>query len=153
MRVRRQRRAGDAAFRQRLAAESNLTPLEQSHRRTMELWAAGDWAGAIAAWDAQHWPPQGPLEFAMLGYACAQQGDDRALALAERLGDFQPAEADAIRGIYFAAQKQYAESAAAIAAALTRLRQDPWALPEIVSGALDFAAILSVLDAAQAPRL
>jgi len=152
-RVARQRRAGDAAYRQRLPAEENLSPLEQSHRRTMELWMAGDWAGAIAAWESHRWRPESPLEFAMLGYACAQRGDDRALALAERLADFQPSEADAIRGIYFAGRKQYAESAVAIAAALTQMRHDPWGLPEIVGGALDFAAVLSVLDAAQAPRL
>lgn len=152
-RVERQRRANDAAFRQQLPAEENLSPIEKSHRRTMELWAARDWSGAIAAWDSQRWPPQTLLEFAMLGYACAMQGDARALALAERLADFQPAEADAIRGIYLAERKQYAESAAAIAAALTRMRQDPWALPEIVGAALDFAALLSALDATQAPRL
>ena len=89
----------------------------------------------------------------MLGYACAQTRDGRALLLAERLADYQPTEAAAIRGIFLAEQRNYAEAAAEVATALTGMRHDPWVLPEIVGSTLDLAAILSVLDARQAPRL
>jgi hypothetical protein len=97
--------------------------------------------------------PQDATELALLAYAFAQQGDNRAMPLVERLRLFQRTEAEAIRGILLWRRHEFTESAAVLATAFERLRQDPWPWLDIVHGALAAAVRVAAAAPDEAPRL
>ena len=148
-----QRRAMLAFSEQQVPPAESPTPLQQAYGKVLERYLAHDWPGVTTAWESMPREPQDATELALLAYAFAQQGDNRAMPLVERLRLFQRTEAEAIRGILLWRRHEFTESAAALATSFERLRQDPWPWLDIVHGATAAAVSVAAAAPAEAPRL
>jgi hypothetical protein len=104
----------------------------------------GNLRGVHDAWVAGPWEIVGPLELAMIGEALADSGSASAIALADTLRPFQPAEADAILARYLWSQGKYRDCYEAVASALRRYRDDPWPLSPVMRRLLAVAAVPGV---------
>jgi hypothetical protein len=110
-------------------------------------------AAARALWHQQTDPPRNLTELAMAADLEAEAASEAALPLIERLRQWQPAEADIILATLRARQGRIGESTAALAAALERLRTDPWPLPWYKEKAMQLAEVLASSGPPQASRL
>ncbi len=103
-------------------------------------------AGAFALWARTRFQPVNSIELLRIGEVMAETGQEEALAVAERLRVVQPVEADALIARLRFRQQRYAESAAALARALTRYRADPWPDQNVMGRALNTAVGLARAD-------
>lgn len=106
-------------------------------------WSEGNLAGAIAAWDRQTAPPQGPLDHLLLGEGRAVLGDALALEHAAALADLLPTEAALITAHLAAASGDGSAAVAHLRAALEHAGSDPWVHPEALRRGLSLATSLS----------
>lgn len=106
-------------------------------------WSEGDLTGAIAAWDRQTAPAQGPLDHLILGEGRAALGDDRALEHAAALRELLPTEASLIAAHLAASSGAGTAAVAHLQAALVHAASDPWVHPEALRRGLALAAALS----------
>ncbi|MCU1382227.1 MAG: hypothetical protein JWL71_924 [Acidobacteria bacterium] len=102
-----------------------------------------DAAAARDIWRRQTEGARDPVELAMAADLEAEAGSDTALPLIDQLRAHQPAEADTILATLRFRQSRYDESAAALAAAFTRMRTDPWPLMRFTQKALELAATVA----------
>jgi spermidine synthase len=114
------------------AALANMVgdgPPTEVARRTalVNYYATGDFTGARTAWSRQPDPPRDPTEAAMVADLAAQAGDERALAIIDRLRPFQPGEADAILAELRIRQSRFDEAATALESSFREFRISPWA--------------------------
>jgi spermidine synthase len=139
------------------ATRASIPYLPSSDPRNVfaRIYAAGEFGNAAASWEETRWTPQTSRQLATLAHALAMRGDERALAMAEELRMFQPAEADAIGGILHLRQQRVAEAVPLIVRALERYREDPWPLSGVMESALSIAPELAsdpkILDALSQP--
>jgi spermidine synthase len=142
-----------------LAAEEATTPawpeMSASARQRLPAYARyvdGNLGDVRAAWLSAPWEPAGPLELVMVGEALADGADARAGAVALKLREFEPAEADAVLARYLWTQQQWEACFVASAAALQRFRGDPWPLPAVMRRLLAVVVDLSGRDRGIAVR-
>ena len=149
---------------ERLAIYSglNMTPPVQKQYLSLALgrraaahtqWIDRNRPGALAAWRAQDQEPRSPTELAMVAELVADTADERALEPIGKLRALQPAEADACLARLRLRQGRSEEALAAVEAALTRYRTDPWPASQVMQGALDVALELAALYPEMGPRL
>jgi len=113
----------------------------------------GDFPGALIAWRAQSREPRGPIELIVVSNALAAAGDESALKYIEQLREFQPVEANAVLGRLRIRQGKTEEGAAALIAAFTQFKQDPWPKRLAMRRALALAAVVGRNNPALARRL
>jgi spermidine synthase len=139
------------------ASRASIAYLPSSDPRNVfaRIYAAGEFGNAAASWEQEQWPPTTSRQLATLAHALAMLGDERALALAERLRASEAGEADAIEGILRLRQRRAADAAPLIVRALERYRTDPWPLTGVMESAISIAPELAgsdgVLDALSQP--
>jgi spermidine synthase len=122
-------------------------------------YAAGEFGNTASSWRSRPWTPVTSRQTASLAHVLALEGDDRALTLAAKLRERQPAEAEAIVGLLRMRQGRVDEAAPAIVRALVRYRHDPWPLSGVMETVLSIAPDLAeypahadaVLDALSRP--
>ncbi len=126
-----------------LAGVGPATVDEQRRRTALErYYAGGETAGVRELWRQQTDPPRDPSELALAADVEAGAGSDAALPLIARLRRYQPAEADVILAEFFARRQEADAAAAALEAALIRLRTDPWPLLAFKQKALRLASTI-----------
>lgn len=134
-------------------------PSSETRNAFARIYSAGEFGNAAASWDQERWLPASSRQLATLAHSLAVAGDERAMAMAERLREWQPTEADAIAGVLRARQQRFGEAAPLIVRALERYRDDPWPLSGVMESALSIAPDLAadpayaeaVLDALSRP--
>jgi hypothetical protein len=94
----------------------------------------------INAWQKGLWQDQYPLEIAILAESLAETADKNALVMADRLQDYWPGTADAIRTRYYWRTGQEADALRALESAIINLRTYPWNPIVIVSRLLDLCS-------------
>lgn len=118
------------------------------HRYTaFRAWAAGRDDRVLEAWSRLGRPPRSAIEHMVIADALASSGKrEQALALTTRLRELMPTEAMAIeaRAAYYAGDQRAAF--AALVAALTAYRADPWPAPELMLRVLEIAPELARRD-------
>ncbi|MEJ7735413.1 MAG: hypothetical protein WKG00_40280 [Polyangiaceae bacterium] len=131
-------------------------PRDVDARRRAEAmlrFAAGDPAGALAAWRTQPRPPRTMLEMEMAAEGAAVTGADDALALIQEVRAFQPTQADVYLANFHLVRGDTQGAAAALESAFRRYRTDPWPRPEVMGRALTLAAEVARRDAQAGPVL
>jgi len=97
--------------------------------------------------------PRDPTEVAMLADLASDAGTDQALPIIDELRRHEPAEADVMLAALRLRQQRIEEATAALEAAFTRLRVDPWPLLRYKEKALDLANEITLVDPTMAKRL
>jgi predicted membrane-bound spermidine synthase len=147
-------RQWDAAVRggKELSAD-DLAPNEGSYDKVLERYLAKDTRGMFFAWELL--PHREPCltELAVMALLYAELRSGKAEPLIERMGDRLPAEAEALRGILAWRQGNVAEAGQRLAAAMLRLRSDPWMLEHLRKKTFDAAIGVAKADPSQAPKL
>src|SRR5262249_46808222 len=139
--------------------EENLPPPEAAgadDARRLAAHAAflnGDLRLILANYEAAPWVAVSPLEIAMIGEALADGGQEAALAAAQEVRPYQPAEADAIAARYLWSQGRFAECYDATVKAVRRYQQDPWPLSPVMQRLFAIVAELPAKDARLAQPL
>jgi hypothetical protein len=123
-----------------------LPPEARYRGDALARWHAGQYAQTVASWNRQPRPPQSPSELAALGEALADAGDVAAVALAKRLSAWFPIEADAILARYHQRNGDTRAAAAALEAAFTAYRRDPWPLRPLLRRAIGLAVEVARRD-------
>ena len=113
-------------------------------------WVDNDLAGITAAWDQQTAPPQGPLDYLVLGEGRAAAGDPRALASADALEDLLPTEAALIRARLAMESGQGDDAITHLRQAFIQAHADPWVHPRALSRGLLLAIELAQQGGPQA---
>jgi spermidine synthase len=119
--------------------EAGLSPEQRQRVIAQRDWLSGDARGALAAWTAQGRPAISPIEVTLVADGLAEHGDEKALALIERLRAYEPVEAQVMLARLRLRQGRPEEAATALRSALEGYRTDPWPLPRIMVGALALA--------------
>ena len=114
-----------------------LSDEERARGRFLRSYLDGQMREAVAGWDSQPREPVCPTELTALAHACAELGDRRTQALADRVRDFSPTEAEAVTAILQWRQGRGAAAADSIETTLHDLHQDPWALQPLIVALLD----------------
>jgi hypothetical protein len=132
----------------------NAPASELARQRAMiRFYVFNDRPGARGAWAEQAEPPRDANELAMLAEIEADSGSEAALPYIEQLRAHQPAEADTLLAALRLRQARIPEAAAALEAALVRLRTDPWPVLPLKQKAVDLVAPIAERDAVTARRL
>jgi len=97
----------------------------------------GNLKAAREYWFRQTEEPKSPTELALVATALADGGDPRTLSYADLLRKIQPGEADIVLALYHLRGKNFDEAAKSLVNLFTRLRQDPWPLPMMVTRSLN----------------
>jgi len=127
---------------------------EQLLRAEAKLaWARAHYEEAVDSWRRQPLEPRGPVELALVAESLAHMGDRQALAYVTALRAYQPIEADAILATYDFEVGDIASATAALEAAFSGYRRDPWPSRRIMSRALHLAERVARRDGALATRL
>ncbi len=115
----------------------------------MQRFAGSDFPGALASWNAQT-PPAREIadltELAFVGDSLAGMADEKALPLADKLGEFLPLEALVIRAHLRARQKNFDEATTLLEQAFVLHRSTPWAWKPLTDRALRLALELNTID-------
>jgi hypothetical protein len=147
-------RQWDAAVRggKQLSAD-DLALNEGSCDRVLERYVAKDAPGMLLAWEVLPHGTPCLTELAVIAHLYAESGSNKAEPLIEQLGNHMPAEADALRGILAWKQRKVGQAGERLAAALRRLRDDPWMLEHIRMKTFDAAISVAKADPRQAPKM
>ena len=107
----------------------------------------------LRAWESLPHAAPCLTELATVAHLYAEAGNSKAEALIESLYNHLPTEAESLQGILAWKQHKTSESAQRLAAAVTRLRSDPWVLDHIRAKTFDAAVGVAKADPAQAATL
>ncbi|MBM4395672.1 MAG: fused MFS/spermidine synthase [Deltaproteobacteria bacterium] len=130
-----------------------LTAPQRFRVQALSAFLDGDLPGVLTAWRAQDRAPENPIEVAAVAEATAEAGDPGAVALAERLREWEPAEADLVLARLAARQGRDGEAADLLVAAFERFRTDPWPLPAMMRRSLSLASEVAGRDKAAGARI
>jgi len=119
----------------------------------LERYIARDARGMLAAWENSPISPPCLTELAVIAHLYAETGSSKAAPLIEELRRHLPTEAEALSGILAWRQTRTSQSADLLAAALRRLRSEPWVLEHIRAKAFDAAISVAKADPRQASKL
>jgi len=100
----------------------------------------GDFASALASWNAQKAAPRGPVELAIVADSLAAAGDEKSIEYIEQLRAFQPIEAHVILARLRLRQGKSTEAANALIAAFSGFQQEPWPMRLLMKRSLPLAA-------------
>jgi predicted membrane-bound spermidine synthase len=147
-------RQWDAAVRggKKLSAD-DLALNEGAYDRVLERYVAKDARGMLLAWEILPHGTPCLTELAVIAHLYAETGSSKAEPLIEQLADHLPAEAEALRGILAWKQRKVGQAGERLAAALRRLRDDPWMLEHLRMKTFDAAIAVAKADPTQASKL
>jgi hypothetical protein len=119
-------------------------PNEQARQQALvQFYQNDNPTAARDSWRQQTEPPRDPTELAMLADLSALGGESgAALSYIARLRAYQPAEADALLATLGIVEKRLPAAAAAVEAATTRLRTDPWPLRRLKERVIQIAQVV-----------
>jgi predicted membrane-bound spermidine synthase len=146
-------RQWDAAVRGGKKLSADDLALDGTRDQVLDRYVAHDALGMLLAWESS--PQASPCltELAVIAHLYAESGSSRAEPLIQRLRNDIPTEAEALSGILAWRQRRISQSAELLAAAITRLRSDPWVLEHIRVKTFDAAIGVARADPRQAPML
>ena len=119
----------------------------------LRRYIAKDSWGMLAAWEQSPHPGPCLTELAVVAHLYAEAGSHKAQPLIDQLRCQLPNEAEALSGILAWRQRNLSEAARRLAAALRRLRNEPWILEHIRVKVFDAAIGVAKADPSQAAML
>jgi spermidine synthase len=129
-------------------------PNEQARQRALVAYFRDDeLTSARGLWEQQPEPARDTTEMAMLADITADTGFEGAIPFIDRLRAYQPGEADVMLTSLRLRQVRVGDAVAAVEAALTRFRTDPWPMTRYMEHAIQLAGILANRDAVTARRM
>lgn len=129
------------------------TPDQQKRAMALVKYARGDVAGGLKAWREQKREPETLMEIEAVAEALADQGEEAALPLAEKLRPLLAPEADAIVARLRLRQRKLPEAAQALVAAFERYRKEPFSDENMMLRALTTALDVGTADKELGRRL
>ena len=130
-----------------------MTPSQRARAQALEAFGDDRLLEAISHWKKQEQAPRTPVEVAMMAEGLAEAGDQAAVEYAQRLGAWEPGEADLVMGRLLARSGKEGEAVDYLVKAFKRFRDDPWALPCMMRRGLTLVYELSLRDSKLAARL
>ena len=130
------------------AEQSQMTWNPQQRRRAAAFanYVDGDLAAAMRAWRGQTEGPKTLSQFAMIAECLASEGDSAALPYIDKVREFRPWEADAIRAELLWRQRRPEEAAETLEKLFHALEDDPWPSRELIKRSLARADALANSD-------
>ncbi|WP_224365177.1 fused MFS/spermidine synthase [Hyalangium versicolor] len=126
-RVEVQRLMVSSASHQKLLVKPRQLPRSAVDRqRFLELLSRGDAQGAVRAWRAAGWQPQGLVELTMVAQALALSGDEAAVPFVDQLRPLGAMEAETLLGMLRLSQGRWTDAANALSLAYDALHREPW---------------------------
>ena len=126
--------------------------LTQERGEIRRLSKAGHFAEAGRRWLQHRPPPLNPQDTLTFALALAEAGNAEALPFIERIRPAAPGDAGILEAALLLRQNKAAAAQAALTAAFTAYRDDPWADPTIQERGFNLALVTaSLLPAAAAP--
>ena len=120
--------------------------------RAKQSYVQGDFEEALAFWQKQTEEPNDLVELAMVGELFAEEGEDAALPILEKLRAREPIEADALLARLRWRQNKADEATTAFEAAFNAYRSDPWPQQALLRRALHLTQELAVEEAGPLAR-
>ena len=147
-------RQWNAAVRggEKLSADE-LALIQQTQDSVLARYVAKDARGMLYAWQSAPQRTACLTELAVVAHLYAELGSRQAEPLIAIVRRSLPAEAEALAGILAWRQGKLSESGARLAAAIGRLRSEPWLLEHVRSKAFEAAIGVSKADPSQAAKL
>jgi predicted membrane-bound spermidine synthase len=130
-----------------------LTAEQRTRGEVLSHYLAGQMRAAIDQWESAPRQPLCPTELTVLAHAYAALGNSKAQALADRVRDFSPTEAEAVTAILQWRQGRAEAAGDSIETTLHALRTDPWALQPLIVALLDTAVDVAAKSPARANAL
>jgi tetratricopeptide (TPR) repeat protein len=109
-------------------------------------YVAEDLEEALQYWQAQPDEPQDLVEWTMVAELLAEAGEAEALPYLEKLRRHEPVEADALLARFHWRNGDAEKATAALEAAFTGYRRDPWPQPRLMRRALKLAEEIAEED-------
>jgi len=120
---------------------------DERHRvSAFAAYMSGDLPGALREWQAQSEQPATLSQLAMIAECLANEGDSRASAYIDKLGEVCPWEADAIRAELLWQQNRPEEAADLFEKCIRGLRETPWPDRDLIKRALNLVEIVAKSD-------
>jgi spermidine synthase len=132
---------------------ASLPPERRRRGLAYKGYIDGDMKAALDAWKEQSKKPRSPLEIEVIAGALADQGQEEALPLLERMRGSHPADADGLLAWLRYRQDRMPEALEALERAFVAHRQDPFVSPIILQRALVLAEDVGSRDQGRARRL
>jgi spermidine synthase len=127
----------DSIARYPLAPTGAIAGERLARARARDAYVGGNLTGAAAAWKQQPAPPTAHWDRVMVAESFASSGEEADVT------GLRPAEVSLIRARLFAHQKKWDEAAAAVVAAFTAVRSDPFVLMDLVDRGLGTAKFVA----------
>ena len=134
-------------------ADADSRSHQQARSRFLQAYADADTRAMIAIWESARYELVFPTEVTLLGLGYADQADERARPLIERLRSCYPVEAAAMEAHLLSRQGQWESAADQLEQAFVTLRDHPWGTPHVVELCFLAAEDLSRQDRRLAPRM
>ncbi len=124
------------------------------HRsNAVDSWEDGDFADAVAEWQAQDREPEDSIALAALAESLADAGDAKAERYIARLRPTHEVEADLYSARLQLRQGHVAQAGATLERAFAAAATDPWPLQPVLGRGLGLAAEVATRDRAAGERL
>jgi spermidine synthase/MFS family permease len=91
-----------------------------------KAFAQENFAGALGAWRAAGWQPQGLFELAAVSQSLAEAGDEASLPFIEQLRAYTRTDAELLVAVLRSRQGRTTEATESMERALAMLREEPW---------------------------
>ncbi|HKF44336.1 MAG TPA: fused MFS/spermidine synthase, partial [Thermoanaerobaculia bacterium] len=131
----------------------DMTAEEIRQCRAQKAFLEGHPENALDLWREKPWEPVGPVELAVISQALAFAGDESSAGYIGRLSASRPVDALILLGELRWRQGRFPEAADLYEKALTRYREDPWALLPVVNRSFTIVADLAGRDRAFAGKM
>ncbi len=126
-------------------------PVDLAFERMVTAFQQGNGRAGLAQWTKLGREPRTALEATLLAESAAAAGDDRTVALLERVPD--ESERELLRAQWLATQNRDGDAIGALERGFRLLRADPWIRTSVLAGALSLAGRIGIQDPAHARRL
>lgn len=127
-------------------SQTTWTPQQRGRAAAFASYVDGDLAAAMRNWRAQHQEPKTLSQFAMVAECLAVEGDSAALPYIDKVGEFLPWDAEAIRAELLWRQRRPEEAAETLEKFFRALQNDPWPTRELIKRSLTRAEALANSD-------
>lgn len=126
--------------------DENFTADERHRASAFAAYMSGDLGGALREWQAQSDQPTTLSQVAMIAECLATEGNANASSYIDKLADYAPWEADAIRAELLWRQRRPEEAADLFEKCLRGLRETPWANRDLIKRTLNRVEVVAKSD-------
>jgi hypothetical protein len=123
-----------------------MTPQQKKRSAAFASYSAGDLPAALRNWRAQPEEPQTLPQLALVAECLAVEGNEAAPRYIDKLAEFLPSDAKAIRAAFFWETKKPEQAAETLEKFLHDLHEDPWPNRDLISRSMRRAENIASSD-------